>query len=63
MKKTYTAPAIKVRKIETESILAASDPALHNQEGHDEGSAKSNAFGNEDYNNLNVNVWGESDEN
>lgn len=63
MKKTYTAPAIKVRKIETESILTTSNPGVNNQEGHDEGTAKSNAFGNEDYNNLNVNVWGESDEN
>lgn len=63
MKKTYTAPAIKVRKIETESILAASNPTVHDETGSGEGTAKSNAFGNEDYNNLNVNVWGESDEN
>lgn len=63
MKKTYTAPAIKVRKIEAESILASSDPSVQNKEGYDEGTAKSNAFGNEDYNNLNVNVWGENDEN
>lgn len=63
MKKTYTAPAIKVRKIETESILDASDPTVYNIQGYSEGEAKSNTFGNEDYNNLNVNVWGESDEN
>lgn len=63
MKKTYTAPAIKVRKIETESILDASTPTVLNVEGYSEGAAKSNTFGNEDYNNLNVNVWGESDEN